>query len=206
MGFYQICSNKSPGVKIGPAPGGHWFSLFAYSKNLKNLLLTHYPMSILWKMAVFNEKSPVTCSSCYKTIKTASILIKVGWTIAFVTTCSVLNFPDTMETRGHLKIAKKSLFCVDFFHQNWFQSAATSQWIEIESKAFQHWLNNYDRPGVIFSLSQVQNFLGDEGDGLRPPSNPQNRRRHIPLLATPWCIFWMGDGTEDVVNFLNNIS
>jgi hypothetical protein len=53
-------------------------------------------MSILEKIAVFIEKSPVTSSSCYKTIKTASILIKLGtnvdWTIAFVTTCSGLNF------------------------------------------------------------------------------------------------------------------
>jgi hypothetical protein len=28
--------------------------------------------------------------------------------------------------------------------------------------------------------------------GTPPPSNPPNRRGHIPLLATPWCIFWMG--------------
>jgi 4-hydroxy-3-methylbut-2-enyl diphosphate reductase IspH len=43
-------------------------------------------------MAVFIEKSPVTSSICYKTIKTASILIKlvtnVDLTIAFATTCS----------------------------------------------------------------------------------------------------------------------
>jgi hypothetical protein len=33
---YQVCSNKSLGVKIGPAPGGHCFSLYdVYSKNLK---------------------------------------------------------------------------------------------------------------------------------------------------------------------------
>jgi hypothetical protein len=47
-------------------------------------------------MAVFIEKSPVTSSNCYKTIKTASILIKLGtnvdWTIAFATTCSGLNY------------------------------------------------------------------------------------------------------------------
>jgi hypothetical protein len=23
VGVYQVCSNKSPGVKIGPSPGGH---------------------------------------------------------------------------------------------------------------------------------------------------------------------------------------
>jgi hypothetical protein len=35
-------------------------------------------MSILWKMAVFIEKSPVTSSSssCYETIKTASTVYK----------------------------------------------------------------------------------------------------------------------------------
>jgi hypothetical protein len=58
--------------------------------------LTHNFMSILWKMTVFIEKSPVTSSNCCKTIKTASILIKLGTnldlTIAFATTCSGLNF------------------------------------------------------------------------------------------------------------------
>jgi hypothetical protein len=39
----------------------------------------------------------------------------------------------------------------------------------------------FDQSGIIYSLSQVQNFLGDEGDS----SNPPNRRGHIPLLATP---------------------
>jgi hypothetical protein len=47
-------------------------------------------------MAIFIEKSSVTSSNCYKTRKTASILITLGanndWTIAFVTTCSGLNF------------------------------------------------------------------------------------------------------------------
>jgi hypothetical protein len=47
-------------------------------------------------MAVFIEKSPVTSSNCYKTIISASILIKlstiIDWTIAFVRTGSVLNF------------------------------------------------------------------------------------------------------------------
>jgi hypothetical protein len=109
-------------------------------------------MSFLWKIAVFIENSPVTSSNCYETIQTASILIKLGkhvdWTIAF-------------------KRRAEYYFALIFFYQNWFQSAATFLWIEIESKAFQRWL----RPGVIFSLSQVQNVLGDEGD-YRPPSTP----------------------------------
>jgi hypothetical protein len=49
------------------------------------------------KNGCFIEKSPVTSSNCYKTIKkTASILIKLGtgvdWIIAFATPCSGLNF------------------------------------------------------------------------------------------------------------------
>jgi hypothetical protein len=47
-------------------------------------------------MAVFIEKAPDTSSNCYKTIKTVSILIKLGinvdWTIAYVTACPGLNF------------------------------------------------------------------------------------------------------------------
>jgi hypothetical protein len=47
-----------------------------------------------------------------------SILIKLGtnfdWTIAFVTTCSVLKFPVTMATKGHLKIAKNQYFALIF--------------------------------------------------------------------------------------------
>jgi hypothetical protein len=47
-------------------------------------------------MAVFIEKPPVTSSNCYETMKNASMQIKLGtnvdWTIAFVTTFSILNF------------------------------------------------------------------------------------------------------------------
>jgi hypothetical protein len=86
-------------------------------------------------MAVFIEKSPVTSSNCYKTKITASILIKLGtnvnWTIAFVTTCSVLNFLLPWQREDISKLTKITVF--------------------------------------IFSHSQVQNFLGDEGGGLVPP-------------------------------------
>jgi hypothetical protein len=44
------------------------------------------------------------------------------------------EFPVTMARRGHLKFAK-----ITIFHLKGFQSAATSQWIEIVSKAFQRW-------------------------------------------------------------------
>jgi hypothetical protein len=130
-------------------------------------------MSILWKMAVFIEKPLDSSSNCYETMKNASKLIKlctnVDWTIACVKTCSVLNFLLPWQRKDISKLQKITILRW-FFHQNWFQSAASFQWIEIESKAFGYTLP-YVRPGVIFSLSQVKNFLGDEGD-YRPPSNP----------------------------------
>jgi hypothetical protein len=89
---------------------------FSVSTLVNQLLHEHFV-----KNGCFIEKSPFTSSNCYKTMKTASILIKLGkkvdWTIAFV------------------KYVKS------FFDQNCFQSAATSQWIEIESKAFQLWMH-----------------------------------------------------------------
>jgi hypothetical protein len=40
MGVYQVCSNKGPWVKIGPALGVIDFPYkYVYSKNLKSLLL-----------------------------------------------------------------------------------------------------------------------------------------------------------------------
>jgi hypothetical protein len=51
-----------------------------------------------------------------------------------------LEFSITMAMRGHLKIAKNHYFALIFSIKTYFQSAATSQRIEIESKAFQPWL------------------------------------------------------------------
>jgi hypothetical protein len=67
-------------------------------------------MSILLKMAVFTEKPPVKSSNCYETMKNASILIRLGtnvdWTIAFVTTCSVLNFLFPWQREDISKLPK----------------------------------------------------------------------------------------------------
>jgi hypothetical protein len=70
-------------------------------------------------MAVFIEKSPVTSSNCYKTTKTASILIKLGtnvdWTIAaFVTTCPGLYFLLPWQRGDISKIAKNDYFVLIF--------------------------------------------------------------------------------------------
>jgi hypothetical protein len=42
----------------------------------------------------------------------------------------------------------------------------------------------YDRPGAIFSLSQVQNFLGNEADSNPPPFKLPKQKGYTPLLAT----------------------
>jgi hypothetical protein len=42
---------------------------------------------------------------------------------------------------GTSKNCQNYYFALIFFHQNLFQSAATSQGIEIESNAFQRWLH-----------------------------------------------------------------
>jgi hypothetical protein len=45
---------------------------------------------------------------------------------------------------------------------------------------------------AIFSLSQVQNFLGDEGDFRPPPSNPQIEGGTSPFWQPPDVIFGWG--------------
>jgi hypothetical protein len=154
-----------------------------------------------------SEKPPVTSSNCYETIKNASILIKrfiflyfgtnVDWTNAFVTTCSVLNscYHGSEETSQN---CQKSLFCVDFFHQNGFESAATSQWIKIESKAFcVSYTLPYDRPGVISSLSQVQNFFVMRGNAT-PIQTPKTH----PASGNPLMNFFDRGSAEKLITFL----
>jgi hypothetical protein len=118
-------------------------------------------------MAIFIEKSPVTSSHCYKTIKTASIQNKLGknvdLTVDFVTTCSVLNFQLPWQRGDISKLP-------------------------------------YDRSGVIFSLSQVQTYLGDKSD-CRPFNPPKQKGEHTPSVM---CILDRGRA-EKVVTFLNNI-
>jgi hypothetical protein len=83
-----------------------------------------------------------------------------------------VKFPVPKATRGHLKIAKNHYFAFIFFRQNWFQSAATSQLIEIESNAFQRWL--HVTLWSIWRHFKFQNFLGDEGD-CRPLQTLQTK-------------------------------
>ena len=50
---------------------------------------------------------------------------------------------------------------------------------------------HYDRPGVIFSLSQVQNFLGDEGDSA-PLQTPLTEGGTSPFWQPPDVSFAWG--------------
>jgi hypothetical protein len=93
---------------------------------------------------ILTEKPPLTSSNYYETMKNVSILIKLGtnvdWTIAFITTCSVLNFLLPWQ-QGDISKLPKLTILPQFFPSKLFQSAATSQGIEIESKAFLRWLH-----------------------------------------------------------------
>jgi hypothetical protein len=95
-------------------------------------------------MAVFTEKPPVTSSNCYETMKNASILIKLGtnidWTIAFVTTYSILNFLLPWQ-RGHISKLPKITILPRFRPSKFISKCCNFQGIEIESKAFQRWLH-----------------------------------------------------------------
>jgi hypothetical protein len=134
-------------------------------------------MSILWKMTVFIEKPLVTSSNCYETMKNASILIKLGtkvdWTFAFVTTCSVLNLLLPWQRGDSSKLPKITIL-------RWFFPSKlilkccnfSMDWDRVKGFFFSvGYTLPYNRPGVIFSLSQVQNFLGNEGttDPLKTP-------------------------------------
>jgi hypothetical protein len=55
---------------------------------------------------------------------------------------------------------------------------------------------NYSMDYVLGVSALVTRYLM-----IKPP----NTRGHIPLLATPSCIFWIVGGAEKVVTFLNNI-
>jgi hypothetical protein len=157
-------------------------------------------------MVVVIKKYSVSSSNCYKTIKTASIPIilgtNVGWTIYLVTTCSVLNFMLPWQ-RGTSQNCHKSLFHVDCFPSKLILNCCNflMDWDKV--KGFGNTLR-YGRSGVIFSLIQVQTFLGDVG-GLPPLQSPQTEGGTSPL----WQLLGISPlvrGRADIlVTFLNNI-
>jgi hypothetical protein len=63
----------------------------------------------------------------------------------------------------------------------------------------------YDQSGVIYSHSQYQNFLGDDGDSA-PLQTPQTEGGTSPFWQLPDVSFGWGGRAEKVVTFFNNIS
>jgi hypothetical protein len=91
-----------------------------------------------WKASCYKFKLLWNYEKCFNTNQTWH---KCWLAISFVTTCSVWNFLLPWQRGDISKLPKITILPRFFFHQNLFQSAATSQGIEIESKAFQRWLH-----------------------------------------------------------------
>jgi hypothetical protein len=107
-------------------------------------------------MAISIEKPPVTSSNCYETIKKASYLIKLSTNVDPSNGMLNLKFP-TITMSGHLKIAE--YFGIDFSIKT-DKCSATSQWFEIESKAFLRWLHVTLRStSGYLSVLQVHNLF-----------------------------------------------
>jgi hypothetical protein len=155
-------------------------------------------MSILWKMAVFTEKPPVTSSNCYETMKNASILIKlctnVDWTIAFVTTCSVLNFPLPWQ-RGDISKLPKITILPRFFPSKFISKCCnfSRDWDRV--KGFSALVTRYLMIdlGSFLASYKSKNFLAKQ-KGAHPPS------------GNPLMYLLDGGGAEKVLTFFSNIS
>jgi hypothetical protein len=111
-----------------------------------------------------------------------------------------LKFPVTMATRGYLKIAKNHYFALIFS-------------IKIDFTVLQL-LNQmlfsvgytlpYDQSGLIYSLSQVQNFPGDEGDSA--PFKPPKQKAAHPPSGNPLVYLLVRGPRRKRGHFFNNIS
>jgi hypothetical protein len=89
-----------------------------------------------------------------------------------------------------------SLFCVNFFPSKLISKCC-------------NFSMDWDRVNTRYLMINLGSFIASHKSklflamrGTPPPSNPPNRRVHIPLLATPWCFFWSGCCAEKEVIFL----
>jgi hypothetical protein len=154
-------------------------------------------------MAVFFEKSPVTSSNCYKTIKTASILKKLGtnvdWIIAFATTCSGLNFLLPWQWMDISKLQKITI--LRWFFPSKLFSMCCNFSMDWESNAFQRWL--HITLWLIWGhFLQFQNFLGDEPPPFKPP---KQKGAHLPS-GNPLMYLLVGGPQRKSDHFFINIS
>jgi hypothetical protein len=164
------------------------------------LLLTFYHMSILWKMAVFIEKPPVTSSNCYKTKINDSILMKLGtnvnWTIPSVTACSILIFLLQWQPGDVSKLRKITIYYIVFFQSKLISKCCnfSMHWGRI--KGFSAFVTCYLRIDLMLFLACHMSKWT-----ICPLQTPQNRRGYIHPLVTPWCNIFMWGRADKMISF-----
>jgi hypothetical protein len=124
-------------------------------------------------MAVFIEKPPVTSSNSYETRKNASILIKLGtnddWTIAFVTTCSVLNFLLPWQQENISKLPQNHYFASSFSIKIYFKVLQLLKGLRWSQRIFSvGYTVPYERPGAMRGTSA--SFKPPKQKGAHPSS------------------------------------
>jgi hypothetical protein len=77
---------------------------------------------------------------------------------------------------------------------------------ETESKALQRLLHIMIRLTFEPVLASHKSKIFLAMRGLLTPFKPLRSRGHIPVLAHPWCTYFIGGGAKNVFNILNNIS
>jgi hypothetical protein len=141
-------------------------------------------------MTVFIEKPPVTSSNCYKTMKNASILIKLGTnvdsTIDFVTTCSVLNFLLPWQ-RGDISKLSKITILPWFFPSKFISKCCnfSRDWDRVEG----------------FSALVTRYLMIDLGSFLVSHKSKIFLGAHPPS-SNPLMYLLDGGGAEKVLTFL----
>jgi hypothetical protein len=166
-------------------------------------------MSIFWKTAVFIEKLTVTSSNCYETMKNTSILIKLGtnvdWTIAFVTTCSVLNFLLPWQRGDTSKLSKINILPW-FFPSNFISKCCNFSRDSDRVKGFSVLVTRYRRIdlGSFLAFHKSKIFLAIRGTAT-PFKSPKQTGAHPPS-GNPLMYLVDGGRAEKVLTFFNNIS
>jgi hypothetical protein len=168
-----------------------------YQKNITTLKWSTGQLftAATFLMAVFIEKSPVTSSTCYKTIKyfnTNQTWHKCWLDHCLCKTCLCLNFLSPWQ-RGDISKLQNITILRRFFPSKLISKCFnfTKDWDRV--KCFSALVTNYFiiDLGSFIASHKSKIFLAMRGTAAHF-NLPSNRRGHFPLLATPWCIFWFG--------------
>jgi hypothetical protein len=108
--------------------------------------------------------------------------------------------------RGGISKLPKITILRWLFHSNWFQSDATSQWIEIESKAFQRWLGYLKVEVKSCLASQKSMFVFEMWGSADRFQQPKMKGAHPPSGTTLVYLFDRRWRRKKVITFLNTIS